>query len=186
MDGDAVLDRSETARLHDRAHHIGVHLGEPVAQHAQSLRREIGADHAYHQRHHDRRRQEGAEQQPRRHAGRIHHDDFGIGRHFVEYMRDRNQQRDRRDHQHEQRNDQAGDADEHQDGLTLVGHQVDVAQRLRDPDYGGQADEHDRERTERRTENISADRPHPRRRSPVPACASQAPGYPSGRKAHSA
>ena len=32
------------------------------------------------------------------------------------------------------RNDQAGDADEDQDGLALVGHQVDVAQRLRDPD----------------------------------------------------
>ena len=38
------------------------------------------------------------------------------------------------------RDDQAGDAEEHQDGLTLIGHQVDVAQRLRDPDQRGQAD----------------------------------------------
>ena len=170
MDGDAVFDRGETARLHDGAHHIGAHLGEPVAQHAQALRREIGADRHHDQRDHDRHRHEGAEQQPRRHAGRVHHDDFGIGRQLVEHMRDRDQQRDRRDHQDQQRNDQAGDADEHQDGLTLVGHQVDVAQRLRDPDHGGQADQHDQERTERRAENISADGPHPRRRPPVPAC----------------
>jgi len=46
---------------------------------------------------------------------------------FVEHMRDRDQQRDRRDHQHQKRNDQAGNADEDQDGLALAGHQVDVA-----------------------------------------------------------
>ena len=61
----------------------------------------------------------------------------------------------------QQRNDQAGDADEDQDALALVGHQVDVAQRLRDPHQRGHADENDQERTERGAENIPADGPHP-------------------------
>ena len=65
-------------------------------------------------------------------------------RQLVEHVRGRDHQRDRRDHQDEQRNDQPGDADEDQDGLALAGHQVDVAQRLGDPDHRGQADQHDR------------------------------------------
>ena len=102
-------------------------------------------------------------------------------RQLVEDVRDRDQQRDRRDHQNEQRYDQAGDADEDQDGLALAGHDVDVAQRLRDPDHGGQADQHDQERTQGGAENISADRPHPQhrpliRQQPDPAC-----GFPTGR-----
>ena len=65
---------------------------------------------------------------------RVHHDDFGIGGKLVEDVGHRDHQRDRRDHHHQLRDDQAGDADEHQDGLALAGHQVDVAQRLGDPD----------------------------------------------------
>ena len=79
VDGDAAFDRGEAAGLHDVAHDIGAHFGEPVAQHAQALGREIGADRQHQQRDHDGHREEGAEQHPRRHAGRVHHDDFGIG-----------------------------------------------------------------------------------------------------------
>ena len=98
------------------------------------------------------------------HAGGIHNDDFGIVGHLVEHVRDRNQQRDRGDHKNEQRYDQAGDPDENQNGLALVGHDVDVAQCLRDPDHRGQTDQHDQERTQRGAENISANRPHSRHR----------------------
>ena len=184
--GDAALDRDEAAGLHQIGHHVGAHLGQPIAQHAQALGREIGADHRHQDRHHDRHRQEGAEQDPRRHAGRVHHDDFAVGGHFVEHVGDRDQQRDRRDHQDEQRNDQAGDADEDQDGLTLAGHQVDVVQRLRDPDHRGQADQYDDKRTKRRAEDISADRPHPTRRPPIAGMHRPPPGRRPGRKAQPA
>ncbi len=74
--------------------------------------------------------------------------------------------RDRRDHHHQQRNDQPGDADEHQDGLALAGHDVEVVQRLRDPDHGGQAAQHHHEGVERRAKYVAVDRPHPPPSSP--------------------
>ena len=55
------------------------------------------------------------------------------------------------------RDDQAGDAEEHQDGLALAGHQVDVAQRLGEPDRGRQADQHQQERPKGGAKNIPAD-----------------------------
>ena len=41
---------------------------------------------------------------------------------------------------------QPRDADEYKNRLALVGHDVDVAQCLGDPDHCGQADQHDQER----------------------------------------
>jgi hypothetical protein len=107
------------------------------------------------------------EQPPWRHAGRIHHDDFGIGRKFVERMADGHHQCDRRDNQDQVRNDEAGDTDKDQYGLTAVGHQVDVAQGLGDPDDGRQADQHQQERAKRGAENVNANRTHPPAPSPV-------------------
>ena len=115
-----------------------------------------------------RRGQERAEDAPRRHAGRVHHDDFRIGIEPVERVADRNHQRDRRDDQHQHRDQQAGDADEHQHGLALVGHQVDLAQRVRQPDDRGQADANQQERAERGAENVSVERTHMPAGPPVP------------------
>ena len=84
-------------------------------------------------------------------------------------MRDRDHQRDRRDDQDQRRNHQAGDAEEGEDGLTLARHQVDAAQRLRNPDHACQADQDQRKRRQRRAENIPVDRPH--RYRTIPPCA---------------
>ena len=73
------------------------------AQHAQALGRDIGADRRKQQRHDDRDRQERLKQSPRPHAGAVHHDDFGIGAELVQDVRNRHHQRDRRDHQDQQR-----------------------------------------------------------------------------------
>ncbi len=54
-------------------------------------------------------------------------------------MRDRDHQRNRCDDQHQRRNHQAGDAEKGDDGLALARHQVDAAQRLRNPDHARQA-----------------------------------------------
>ena len=51
--------------------------------------------------------------------------------------------------------------DEYEDALALVGHQVDIAHRLRDPHQRGDADANDHERTQGGAENIPADGPHP-------------------------
>ena len=96
----------------------------------------------------------GRKQPPRRHAGAVHHDDFGIGGELVQDVGDRDHQRDRRDHQDQMRDDQAGDAEERQDGLALAGHQVDVAQRLGQPDDRRQADQHQQERPESGAKNV--------------------------------
>ena len=61
---------------------------------------------------------------------------------------------------------QAGEAQEGQDGLALAGHQVDAAQRLRNPDHAGEAGQDHRERRQRRAENIAVDRPHRYRTDP--------------------
>jgi hypothetical protein len=135
---------------------------------AQALRRQIGADAEHQDRHRDGRGEERAEDAPRRHAGRVHHDDFRIGVEPVERMADRDHQRDRRDDQHQHRDQQAGDADEHQHGLALVGHQVDLAQRVRQPDDRRQADTNQQERAERGAENVSVERTHVPAGPPVP------------------
>ena len=144
-------------------------LGRPAPQLAQSPRRNVDADRGNQQRHDDADRKEGPEQNPRRHAGRVHHDELGIVAELVEHVRDRDHQRDRRDDQDEQRNDQAGDADEDEDALALIGHQVDVAQRLRDPHQRGHAGANHQERTKRGAKNIAPDGPHTHYASPLAA-----------------
>ncbi len=44
MNGHAVFDSREAPRLDNAAHHIGAHLGQPIAEHTQTFRREISAD----------------------------------------------------------------------------------------------------------------------------------------------
>ncbi len=183
VDGDAVFDRGEAAWLYDAAHDVGTHFGQPVAQHAQPLRREICADRPDQQRHNECRGHERAKENPRRHASGVHHDDLGIVGHFVEHVRDRDQQRDWCDYEDEQRYDQPCDADEYENCLALACHDVDVTQCLGNPDHRGQADQHDKERTQRGAEDVSVDRPHPQHRplirhKPNPAC-----GFPTGREA---
>ena len=126
--------------------HVGGDLGVPLLDPAHAVGSEIGADEGDHQRHHAGGVEERAEQPERREAGGVHHDDFGIGRELVQRVRDRDHQRDRRDDQDQRRNDQAGDAEEGQDGLTLARHQVDAAQRLGNPDHAGEADQDHRKR----------------------------------------
>src|ERR1700692_4999531 len=75
-------------------------------------------------------------------------------------MGDRDHQRDRRDDQNQRRDDQAGDSEKRDNGLTLAGHQVDAAQRLRNPDHPRQADQNQRKRRKRRAKDILVDRPH--------------------------
>ena len=162
-DGHAIAQGHETSGLQDVRDDVGADFREPIAQHAQALGREIRADNSHQQRHDDCNVQKRTEELRRRNACRVHHDDLGVGAQLVEHVRDRDQQRDRRDHQDQQRNDQTGDADEHQDRLTLGGHDVEVAQCLGDPDHGGEADQHDEKGAEGRAENVSANRSHPRR-----------------------
>ena len=74
--------------------------------------------------------------------------------------------------------DQAGDPDEDKDRLPLAGHDVDVAQRLRYPDHGGQADQHDQERTQRGAQNVFVDGPHPQHRPLIRHKPDPALGFP--------
>ena len=159
-DGQVLVELGEAAGLQDVGQHVGGDFGVPLLEPAHAVGGEIGGDEGHHQRHHAGGVEERAEQPERREAGRIHHDDFGIGRELVEGVRDRDHQRDRRDDQDQRRNHQAGDAEKGQDGLALAGHQVDAAQRLRNPDHARQADQHQRKRRQRRAKNILVDRPH--------------------------
>ena len=130
MEREPFLELAETAGLHDVRNEIGADLGCPAAQLAQAPRRD-DADGGDQQRDDDPDCQERPEQNPGRHAGRVHHDEPGIVAELVEHMRDRDHQRNRRNDQDQQRDDEAGDADEDEDALALIRHQVDVAQRLR-------------------------------------------------------
>jgi hypothetical protein len=75
-------------------------------------------------------------------------------------MGDRDHQGDRRDDQHQRRNDQTGYAEKGYDRLTLTGHQIDSAQCLRNPDHAREADQNQRKRRERRSKNVLVDRTH--------------------------
>ena len=66
----------EAARLHDIGEDVGAHLRAPVAQFAQSARRDISGNGGDQERYDQRRSKEWPQQPPRRHAGRIHHDDL--------------------------------------------------------------------------------------------------------------
>ena len=157
IEGQSMLDRGEAAGLHDIAHQIGAYFGNPPAQHPQTLRRNKGADRRQQQRCYEGDSDEWFQQAPRAHARAVHDDDFGIAGELVENVGHRDDQRDRRDHHDQLRNDKAGDADECQDGLALASHQVDVAQRLSDPDSARQADEHQQERPKCGAKNVPAD-----------------------------
>ena len=160
VESQIATHRRETARLYDIGEDVGAHLRAPVAQFTQRARRDIGGNCGDQERNDQRRGKERPQQPPRRHAGRIHHDDLRIGSKLVEDVRRRHDQRDRRQHHDQKRDDHAGDADEDQHGLALTGDQVEVAHRLREPDHDGQADEDDQERAHRGAKHIAADRPH--------------------------
>ena len=167
MQGEPVLYLGETPGLHDIADQVGADLGGPAAQLAKSPRRDEHADRRNQKGDDDRGRQERAEQDPRRHAGRVHHDDLGIIAELVEHMRNRDHQREWGDDLQKQRHDQTGDADEDEDALTLICHQVDVAQGLRDPHQRSNAGANHQKRTQGGAKNIAADRPHPTYASPL-------------------
>ena len=128
VEGETLFDGGEAAGLDDVADEIGAHLGDPAAQQPQTFRRDIGADCRDHEGRENRDHDERRQQVPRPHACAVHHDDLGIGGKLVQDVS--RHERDRRDHRHQLRDDQAGDSEERQDGLALAGHQVDVAQRL--------------------------------------------------------
>ncbi len=167
-DGQVLVELGEAAGLQDVGEHIRGDLGIPMLDAAHPVRGEIGGGEGDQKRHHTGGVKERPEQPERRQAGRVHHDNLGVGGELVEGMRNRDHQRDRRDDQHQRRNDQAGDAQKSNDRLTLAGHEIDAAQRLRNPDHPGQADQNHRKRRQRRAENIPVDRPH-RDRDPTPA-----------------
>jgi hypothetical protein len=72
----------------------------------------------------------------------------------------RDHDRDRCDHQHQDRHQPPGDPEERQGGLTLVGDDVDPSQDLCDPDNRRQAEQNQHERTQDGAEDIAVDRAH--------------------------
>ena len=159
-DRQVLIELSEAAGLQNIGQHIRGDFGIPLLQAAHAVGRKIGGNEGNHDCHYQGGIEERTEQPERRKAGSVHHDDLGIGRELVQRVRDRDHQGDRRDDQHQRRNDQTGDAEEGDDRLTLAGHQVDAAQRLRNPDHPRQADQNQRKRRERRAKDIPVDRPH--------------------------
>ncbi len=159
-DGQILVELGEAAGLQDVGEDVRGDVGVPLLDSAHAVRREIGRDKGDHHRHHAGGVDEGEEQPERRKAGGVHHDDLGIGGELVEGVGNRDHQRDRRDDQHQRGNHQAGDAEKGHDGLALARHQVDAAQRLRNPDHARQADQDHRKRPKRRAKDIFVDRPH--------------------------
>ena len=82
-------------------------------------------------------------------------------------MANRDHERERRDHENQHGDKQPRDADERQDGLTLIRHQVDLTQRMREPDDRRQADQNQQKRAERGTENVAVKRTHWLAASPI-------------------
>ena len=158
MKGQPALDRQEAARLDDVGHQIGADPGGAIAQFPLQARRQIGADETHQQSHGDGRRQKWPEQPPRRHAGRVHHHELGVPVELVDCVDDRDHEGDRSDDLRQDRNEQPGNAEKYQDGLSLVRDQIDLAQRMRDPDDPRQADEDQQECTEGGAENVAIDR----------------------------
>ena len=155
--GEVALDLDEFAGLQHVAEHVGRNLALPGLEPAQAVRGHVSRDDEDQRGDHRRHEQERPEQLPGLHAGGVHDDDFGVGRKLVQHIGDRHDQGDRRDDENEIGDGKPGQPDEDQHGLSLAGHHVDAAQRLRDPDDRGQRDQHKDERRKRLTENIAVD-----------------------------
>ena len=87
VEGEVAAHRSEATGLHDVGENVGAHLRRPVAQFTQAARRDIGGDGGDQERDHEGSGEEWPQQSPRRHAGRIHHDDLGVRPELVEDVR---------------------------------------------------------------------------------------------------
>src|SRR5262249_38545057 len=178
VQGQLPVDRDEAALLNVVGHDLGADFGRPQPQLAQALRRHVDADHADQERDNDAGRDKRPEDSPWPHSRSVHDDQFRIVAKLVEDMRDRDHERDRSHEQDEQGYDEASDADEDQQCLSLAGHQVDTAQRLRDPHECGHADKNDQERTQRGAKDITPDQPHSRALPPISVWSLVAPGSP--------
>ncbi len=106
-------------------------------------------------RGHGRQRQKRTRQPARRQSSRAQHHKLAVSVHLVERVENRGKKRDGRDNHHERRDCEPGDAQKQQQCLPLAGHQIDLAQRLGDPDDGCQNDKAGRESRKSVPENVA-------------------------------
>ncbi len=154
-DDEVLVELREASGLQDIGQDVRGDLGTPTVGAPHALRREIKTDKGHQQRHGESGIEKGQKKPDRRQPRRVHHDDLGIGGQLGQGVRDRDHQCNRRDDQDQHGDGHAGDAEEGQDRLTLARHQVDGAQRLRDPDDARQGHDNDRKRRQRRAQNVA-------------------------------
>ena len=89
---------------------------------------------ATNSRNEQRQRQTGRGDGPDRRARRREHDELAVGVQAIERVNYGDEERERGDDRHEVREAERRHLDEHQGALTLRRHDVELAQRERDPD----------------------------------------------------
>ena len=114
---------------------------------------------------HAERSQQGQERQrlqqrPGRHAARRHDDELAVAAEAVEHVNGGDQQGDRCDQRRHARDGKGGHCQEAQRILPLRGHQLELAQRHRDPDHARQGHEDEQERTGSLPKHVSAQDAH--------------------------
>ena len=115
-----------------------------------------------HQREHQREQDEERPQQARgRNPRRAHHHQFAVAIELVQAVEHADEQRHRRDDRHQRRRRQPREAEKDEQRLALVGEQIDLPQRLGDPNDAGQRRQTRQKRVSGGAENVSFDSQHP-------------------------
>jgi len=160
VEGDAAVERREQALADDVGDEVGADLCEEIPQVPEARRHHVQGHGRRQNADHEREREERPKKPRRRHPGGAYHDELGITVKLVERVKDRNEQRDRRDHGQERRQGERRHGEEHHERLALAGEKIELAQGLGYPDDRRQPDKAGEKGASCDPEDVALDQAH--------------------------
>ena len=157
MKGDARIENREASLLRHLGDHIGAHMADQVAQHLEALGDDGDRKPSRERGHEESQEGEGQSEPQRRDPRGAHHDELAVPIQLVERGKRRGEQGDRGDDREQRRERQEVEEEEDENALALAGDQIELAQRLRHPDHGGERKADRQEGGTNRLENVALD-----------------------------
>ena len=132
------LKLRESAGTGEIGDEIGVNERRQGLDCAKTPRQDLDIERRHNRKHQSRQERHRSQQPKGRHARSRHDDEFAVAVELVEGVKDPGKQRHRPDDGHKRGQRQSCHHQEDQNGLAFAGDQVDLPQRLGDPDDAGQ------------------------------------------------
>ena len=160
MERDAFFRAGEFPRLQDRANEVGTNLHHIALQGTDAFRLNVEIHEGNENGNHGRKQHQGAGEAPLMSARGRHYDQFTIAVETVQRMYGGNQQGNGQDERREIGDRQGRHLGEDDEALPLVGHQIELFQRGRDPHDRGERGGNHHQRHEGLAEHVSAEEIH--------------------------